>query len=62
MAGTVDLLNLGALPPGVEIAIPLSAHVAASTPAGPVPGTALVGSGTPDPLPDNNSSTVSFTW
>ena len=56
----IDRLNGGPLAPGAVITIPLSAVVNASTPPGPVPGTAIVGSRTPDPVPGNNSSTATI--
>ena len=56
----IDRLNLGPLAPGAVVTIPLTAVVNASTPPGSVPGTAVVGSTTPDPVPANNSSTATI--
>jgi len=56
----IDRLIGGPLAPGAVITIPLSAVVNASTPPGSVPGTAVVGSTTPDPVPGNNTSTATI--
>jgi len=57
----IDQLLGGPLAPGAPISIPLSAVVNPSTPPGSVPGTAVVGSTTPDPVSANNTSTTVLT-
>ncbi len=51
--GTVTC-DLGDLPPGTNLVIPLQARVNSSTPAGLITGTANIGSTTPDPASGNN--------
>ncbi|WP_353648310.1 LPXTG cell wall anchor domain-containing protein [Nakamurella sp. A5-74] len=59
-AGTVTC-NVGNLPQGQVIPIAFQATVDASTPAGPISGSARVGSTTSDPVPDNNVSNATIT-
>ena len=57
---SIDRLLGGPLAPGAELTIPLSALVNASTLPGAIPATAVVGSTTPDPMPANNSNSVTI--
>ena len=61
VSGNTVTCVLGDLAPGQVIDIPLKATVAPSTPPGVVPGTATVGSATPDSDPTNNSSSADIT-
>lgn len=55
--GTVTCA-LPSLPPGAQVDIPLQATVDASQQPGDIPGTAIIGSSTPDPVAANNVSTA----
>lgn len=58
--GTVTCV-VGNLPPGAVLTVPLQTRVLPSTDAGPVSGTAVIGSATPDPVTANNSSSTTLT-
>ncbi len=61
VSGNTITCALGDLDPGAVLNIPLEATVLSSTPAGIIPGTATVGSATPDSNQANNTSTADIT-
>ena len=60
LVGSVVTCNLGDLPPGAVITIPLRARVSPDFAPGPISATALIGSRTPDPVGPNDRSTATI--